>query len=679
MKRVITISVLLLSILCPAIQAHRPIFSDKAATDPDTAVQITQPDISQVIYREITEEAKQIWLAFDAKEGFGLYIQIGVPVLDRLKEFRPAMLVVGPGLPEENLPFKLPAGTGAKDYPTAGVGEPKFFHEPFTGTDSWILRSETFVLPKTGRYYVVAYVPSGDKGKLWLSVGKKESFGLKEWGEFGEWTKRIRKFHEITEAKATLRIPILSDILLPGVVGTASPETKASGRSYTIDPVNGSDDNDGSPSAPWRSFRKINSYYQESYRPAGWVELKPGDTILLKEGVYSEVFQPGEWQKGPTGGGSFVAYFRGRKGDPNKPFTLRAFPGHKPIIDPKGKGIGLSIFQSSRWQIEGIEIRNAYGRGLSIDESQEIHIRNMHIHDTDGVDNNNIAGLYLTDCWNVEVSNSVFNDNYDRTCVDTKGKATENSSNVVIFGGTKGGNITIRHCKVYQSLPLSDDLSGGGIKYKHASRVPDAFFNVHHNEFRNCKFFAFGSGTANTHFHHNLIIGGAGISSRDFGGVTHQDNQVFEYNTLYDTSGFELSPTTAWRNDQFPDDPQNIVFRKNIVCDTRSKYSDEHGIVTIGTYMNDETYRATVPELTFRQNCYYNPNTPVQFNMASGFNYKDDYREGGVFSLEQWRQAYGYDQDSIEGEPMFVDVPSEDFRLKDGSPCKEMGMFAGGH
>ncbi len=95
-------------------------------------------------------------------------------------------------------------------------------------------------------------------------MGKKESFGLKEWAEFGEWTKKIRKFHEVTEAKATLRIPILSDILLPGVSGRASPETRVSGRSYTIDPVNGSDENDGSSTAPWKSFRKINSYYQAS-------------------------------------------------------------------------------------------------------------------------------------------------------------------------------------------------------------------------------------------------------------------------------------------------------------------------------------------------------------------------------------------------------------------------------
>ena len=172
-------------------------------------------------------------------------------------------------------------------------------------------------------------------------------------------------------------------------------------------------------------------------------------------------------------------------------------------------------------------------------------------------------------------------------------------------------------------------------------------------------------------------MGGAGISSRDFGGTTHQVNQVFEYNTLYDSSGFQLKPTMRWRNEEFPDDPKNIIFRNNILYDTRAKYSNERGVVVVGTYMNDETYRATVPELTFKQNCYYNPNGPVQFNMASGFNYKDDYREGAVFSIKQWQKTYGYDEDSIEADPMFIDISKALFQLKDSSPCKEMGAYAG--
>jgi hypothetical protein len=54
----------LIIILCSVVQAHRPIFSGKTATDPYTAVLISQSAISQVIYREITDYAKQ--------ESFGL-------------------------------------------------------------------------------------------------------------------------------------------------------------------------------------------------------------------------------------------------------------------------------------------------------------------------------------------------------------------------------------------------------------------------------------------------------------------------------------------------------------------------------------------------------------------------------------------------------------------------------
>ena len=183
MRKNYLISMVLTMILCGMAHAHRPVFSEKTATDPNTAVLITKPNISQVIYREITEDAKQVWLAFDADKGFELFIQIGVPVLERLRDFRPAMLVIGPDLPENTLGIDLPRETGVKAFQTDSIKKPRFFHEHFTGTDSWILRSETVVLPSSGRYYVVAYVPSGEKGKLWLSVGKKEVFGLADWAK----------------------------------------------------------------------------------------------------------------------------------------------------------------------------------------------------------------------------------------------------------------------------------------------------------------------------------------------------------------------------------------------------------------------------------------------------------------------------------------------------------------
>lgn len=177
--------------------AHRPIFTEDKATAPETAIPIKDPQVSQVVYREITKDSPQIWLSFDVPKEFKLFVQIGVPAIDRLKDFRPAMAVVGPGLPDNPHPFALPKDTGAKILLTKEVEKPRFFHEHFTNTDSWILRGETVVLPKAGRYYLVGYSPENQLGKLWLSLGKKESFSLEDFKDFPTWTKKIQAFHEV--------------------------------------------------------------------------------------------------------------------------------------------------------------------------------------------------------------------------------------------------------------------------------------------------------------------------------------------------------------------------------------------------------------------------------------------------------------------------------------------------
>lgn len=177
--------------------AHRPIFTEDKATGPDTAISIKDPQISQVVYREISKDSSKVWLAFEVAKDSKLFVQIGVPAIDRLKDFRPAMAIVGPGLPDNDPPFALPKDAGAKVLVTREVSKPRFFHEHFTNTDSWILRGETVVLPQAGRYYLVGYSPEKHTGKLWLSVGKKESFSIEDLKDFPTWKRRIQAFHEV--------------------------------------------------------------------------------------------------------------------------------------------------------------------------------------------------------------------------------------------------------------------------------------------------------------------------------------------------------------------------------------------------------------------------------------------------------------------------------------------------
>jgi hypothetical protein len=189
------ISILFLFVLTESVLAHKPIWSAKPAIDPNTAITLIDPNISQVVYRSLPAGPNQVWTTLTAHEKFKLYVQIGVPVIERLKHFRPNLAVVGPGLQKSNLPFKIPTNYGVTVIDTNSV-EPRFFHEPFTGTDSWILESKTIELPQSGTFYVVAFDPKQSGGKLWISVGQKEKFGLADLLNMGQTIKLVRGFHE---------------------------------------------------------------------------------------------------------------------------------------------------------------------------------------------------------------------------------------------------------------------------------------------------------------------------------------------------------------------------------------------------------------------------------------------------------------------------------------------------
>jgi hypothetical protein len=446
-------------------------------------------------------------------------------------------------------------------------------------------------------------------------------------------------------------------------------EATGSGQCFYISAESGDDDaGDGSFASPWRTLANVVSYYGtpgengSTPAPDGAVDLEPGDVVYLRSGTYDDLHN--------YNGDTQVAFFRGVSGTTAEPISLFAYPGEAPVIDPGGDGPGLVILQSESWRVRGLEIRNAFWAGIWVAEAEDVVLSHLEVHDTDGVDNDNPAGIHVLSSSDIEIACSEVYDNYDRTAADTGGVGTENSANVVAFSG---GNLRIHHNHVYNTPEPTADLTGGGIKYKHAASVVDAVFEVDHNIIRRSKFFAVGTGTQHSHVHRNLIADGEGIVSRDFGGPTHQTDQVFEYNTLYRADGLYLSPTADWNDANFQD-PSGVVYRNNIVIHELDSPSQENGIVVIGTYGSDALYDATLPALTFAANCYQNPDGPLNFSFfaANGGNYGE---MGDQYDLAGW-QALGFDAGSLDVDPMFLDAAGGDFHLGDGSPCAGMGVFA---
>lgn len=207
---ILWIVILAITILMESAQAHKPIFGDGSATDSDSAIWIDNIDISYVVYDEITEAAPRIWLAFDGAVGQSVYAQLGVPFIDRLEDYRPALVLLGPGLPEITLPFNFPDGLGGLLLTTDDVTEPEVFHEHFTGTDSWILATLETTVIESGRHYLVTYVPSGDVGKLWIAPGKAEVFGLGDIFSLPATIQEVREFHELTDFYFPCFLPVLA-------------------------------------------------------------------------------------------------------------------------------------------------------------------------------------------------------------------------------------------------------------------------------------------------------------------------------------------------------------------------------------------------------------------------------------------------------------------------------------
>jgi hypothetical protein len=174
--------------------AHTPIQDGEPHDDAGDALVVKDPGLSQVAYQDMAGRPT-FWLAVDLRQGESLYVQLGTPDIARLASYRPQLVLVGPGMGDDAVPFDVPAGAGVTVLdPT---GPPTRFDEMFTGTKDLIWMTRTLPAPATGRYYVVAYGPSDVQGKVFVTIGLREQFGLNDLLTYHDTVRGVRAFHEV--------------------------------------------------------------------------------------------------------------------------------------------------------------------------------------------------------------------------------------------------------------------------------------------------------------------------------------------------------------------------------------------------------------------------------------------------------------------------------------------------
>ena len=209
-RRAVGSAAVLLVGICVAAHGHRLIAVDEQFPSREQALVVEDESISQVAYVRLTGDLPEAWLRIHVAEPTDVFLSLGVPVMDRLAGYRPSIRVVGPEGEAEGVIFE-----GSAD------GEPRRFHEPFTNTDSWI-HVETWVpLPDAGTYYIVASSEPDVADKLWMSVGRREVFGVADVLSLPEVIRDVRGFHEVPTslgAEARDWAALLAFVVVAGVV-----------------------------------------------------------------------------------------------------------------------------------------------------------------------------------------------------------------------------------------------------------------------------------------------------------------------------------------------------------------------------------------------------------------------------------------------------------------------------
>ncbi len=184
----------------------RPVVIDGGKTDARTAHFIAEPNKGHIGYHHARTKAPALWFQLDGNFGDTLYLRMGVPTLDRYRLLRPAIAVLGQGMPAlpEGLPFDVPEGFGGRIYYTADL-DVEHHEDKYAGVVSWRFETIEHVLETSGRTYVVGFVPVSDEdrasgaavdGKFWMTIGNQANFRLSDLLRTHSRILRVRRFFE---------------------------------------------------------------------------------------------------------------------------------------------------------------------------------------------------------------------------------------------------------------------------------------------------------------------------------------------------------------------------------------------------------------------------------------------------------------------------------------------------
>lgn len=210
---------------------------------------------------------------------------------------------------------------------------------------------------------------------------------------------------------------------------------------------NASDTNPGTELLPWKTIQ----------RAAGNQSLSPGDIVLVKDGIYTEL-------NSGSNNTQILGIRIQANGTPDNRITFKNFPGHKPIIDQEGGTYSVGFMnegtQASYITIDGFEIRNT-GNGIFLLWGNPIGftIQNNYIHHMNGNPGSNVAAVNNWGGKNTIVRNNIIHtisvDN-DFNNINAGGIITYSAEDMII----ENNEIYNTAIGIRIKRPAGDDVNG---------------------------------------------------------------------------------------------------------------------------------------------------------------------------------------------------------------------------
>lgn len=327
-----------------------------------------------------------------------------------------------------------------------------------------------------------------------------------------------------------------------------------------------------------------NSAYESP--PPQWVALKPGDEVHFLAGDYTDAYVYSDEEIRYQG-----LFLRDVHGTAAEPIRLIGHPGARLAARAPGRTEMdvMHLWQSSHIEVRGFEIAEGYGNGLSVSECVGIRVHDNWIHDIDGINENNLAGIHVITSSDIDIYDNLLHDNYGRARDGQPPTNPENGRHMVFMDNT--GPIHVHHNSLFGSGATDPSVIGVGMTVKHAGA---GSFEADHNIIVGAWDNSIGTGSSDSYIHHNLILDSDAFRVTDFGGDTTLDDIVIAHNTLVSDDsgatrggGLNYNPTDEYAP------IGTLTFAGNLIYDRRN-YDSEQAVINVHTYGPDRLYDLTV-------------------------------------------------------------------------------------